>query len=167
MCFSKSTVTASIMWNKWSCPVDNIKQARENVCMVYTVYLHSNILLICTFRTVSMSIFGFLCWTRTADKGPILFGKVFALVISGKLLCRWGWLFRWLWKWKQGEGRVLYTWTFLCTHKKNCPLKLAQVYRRYTYAAVNTTVTLQQNVNAFAVQQMGSGLMKGRAMGSM
>lgn len=61
-----------------------------------------------------------------------LFGKVFALVISGKLLCRWGWLFRWLQKWKEGEGTVLNTWTFLCTHQNNCPLKLAPVYHRYT-----------------------------------
>lgn len=77
----------------------------------------------------------FWFWTRTADRGLILFGKVFALVISGKLLCRWDWLFRWLWKWKQGEGTVFDTWTFLCT-QKNFPLKLAQVYHRYTYAAV-------------------------------
>ena len=96
-----------------------------------------------TFRTVSMSIFGFLYWTRTADRGLILFGKVFALVISEKLLCRWGWLFRWLWKWKEGEGRVLYTRTFLCTHQKNCPLKLAQIYHRYTYTAVTLPAKCQ------------------------
>lgn len=34
--FFKSSGIASIMWNKWFCPVDNIK-ARENVCVVYIV----------------------------------------------------------------------------------------------------------------------------------
>lgn len=114
------------------------------MCAWSTLYTSIPIFLwFCTFRAVSMSIFGFLYWTRTADRGLILSGKVFALVISGKLLRRWGWLFRWLWKWKQGKGTVLYTWTFLCTHQKNCPLKLPQVYHRYTHTAVTLPAKCQ------------------------
>lgn len=102
--------------------------------MLYTFI--PTFLWFCTFRTVSMSIFGFLYWTRTADRGLVLFVKVFALVISGKLLCRWGWLFRWLQKWKQGEGTVLHTLTVLYTQQENCPLKLVQIHYGYTYTAV-------------------------------
>ena len=95
-----------------------------------------------------MSISGFLYWTRTADRGLHLFGMVFALVISGKLLCRWGWLFRWLWRRKQGEGTVLYPWIFPHTHQKDCPLKL-------TTGTPTVQFHCQQNVNAFAAQQTG------------
>lgn len=110
----------------------------------YTLYTFIPIFLwLCTFRTVSMSGFGFLYWTRTADMVLILSGKVFALVISGNSPHGGDWLFRWLWKWKQGKGTVLYTWTFLCTHQKNCPLKLAQVHQRYTYTAVTPPAKCQ------------------------
>lgn len=114
------------------------------MCAWSTLYTFIPISLwFCTFSTVSMSIFGFLYWTITADRGLILFGKVFALLISGKLLCRWGWLFWWLQKWKRGERTVLYTSSFLCTHQKNCPLKLAQVHHRYTYTAITLLAKCQ------------------------
>lgn len=134
------------------------------MCAWSTLYTFIPISLwFCTFSTVSMSIFGFLYWTITTDRGLIIFGKVFALLISGKLLCRWGWLFWWLQKWKRGERTVLYTSSFLCTHQKNCLWSLP----KHTTGTPTLQLHCLQNVNVSTVQKTGSDLMKGRLWGFM